>query len=100
MLAVANTGPAVSPAEIGRLLVPFQRGGAQRNRARSPGADSDGLGLGLPIVRAIATAHGAALSVAARPGGGLTARLALPSVPEARLPAQPDERDVEPVLAG
>jgi signal transduction histidine kinase len=31
-----------------------------------------GHGLGLAIVRAIAVAHGAALTARARPGGGLT----------------------------
>jgi signal transduction histidine kinase len=80
MLTVANTGPVVQPGEVGRLLAPFQRGGAQRDRARSPGAGGDGLGLGLPIVQAIAIAHGAALTIAARPeGGGLTAELAFPA---------------------
>ncbi|MGC1570134.1 MAG: hypothetical protein WA794_29300, partial [Trebonia sp.] len=39
-----------------------------------------GLGLGLPIVQAIATAHGAVLTITARPeGGGLTAELAFPA---------------------
>jgi signal transduction histidine kinase len=82
VLTVANTGPVVPPAEVGRLLAPFQRGGAQPDRARSPGAGAggDGLGLGLAIVRAIATAHGAALTISPRPeGGGLAAELAFPA---------------------
>jgi signal transduction histidine kinase len=80
VLTVANTGPAVPPAEVGRLLTPFQRGGPQPDRARSPGAGGDGLGLGLAIVRAIATAHGAALTISPRPeGGGLAAELAFPA---------------------
>jgi signal transduction histidine kinase len=85
VLTVANTGPDVPPADVGRLLVPFERGGtASSSRARPP-ATGDGLGLGLPIVQAIATAHGAALTIAARPeGGGLTAELAFPAADPAR----------------
>ncbi|MGH3213940.1 MAG: hypothetical protein ACRDL9_05090 [Trebonia sp.] len=68
-------------------VIPFERGGAApspRARARPPasGANGDGLGLGLglPIVQAIATAHGAVLTVTVRPGGGgLAAELAFPA---------------------
>ena len=65
-LTVTNTGPVVPPGELARLFEPFQRLG--RQRLRHP----DGHGLGLAIVRAIATAHGAALTAEANPGGGLT----------------------------
>jgi signal transduction histidine kinase len=64
-LRVTNTGPVVPPEEIDRLLQPFQRLAADRTSHR------DGLGLGLSIVAAIATAHGAALTARARPEGGL-----------------------------
>jgi signal transduction histidine kinase len=72
VLSVANTGPVIAPAEVAALLLPFRRGGAQR--ACRP-VLSGGLGLGLSIVAAIATAHDATLSIAARPGGGLAAGL-------------------------
>ena len=59
VLTVGKTGPEIGPDEVGRLLLPFQRGGpagSSRTRSRSrPGGD-DGLGLGLSIVAAI---HGA-----------------------------------------
>jgi signal transduction histidine kinase len=64
VLHVANTGPAVPPSEIDRLLRPFQRLGADRT-------DRDGHGLGLSIVAAIAAAHHAELRVRPRPAGGL-----------------------------
>lgn len=71
-----------------RLLLPFQRGGAEdayRTRARS--GPNDGLGLGLSIVAAIATAHGADLTVTPRlTGGGLTVRLVFPAPPTAPVP--------------
>jgi signal transduction histidine kinase len=66
VLSVANTGTAIPPDQISRLLEPFQR--------LSGGRLSDDLehhGLGLSIVRAIAEAHAAELSVRAQPGGGL-----------------------------
>ena len=85
VLTVANTGPDVPPAEVGRLLVPFERGGTAPSPRARPPASGEGLGLGLPIVQAIAAAHGAALTVAARPdGGGLTAGLAFPAADPAR----------------
>jgi signal transduction histidine kinase len=65
-LTVTNTGPVVPPDEIERLFEPFQRLGAQRV------GHPYGHGLGLAIVRAIATAHGARVTADANPGGGLT----------------------------
>jgi signal transduction histidine kinase len=64
-LTVTNTGPVVPPEEVDRLLQPFQRLSADRTSQR------DGLGLGLSIVTAIASAHDAVLAVRARPDGGL-----------------------------
>ncbi|WP_300610591.1 HAMP domain-containing sensor histidine kinase [Trebonia sp.] len=90
-LSVANTGPRVPPEEADRLLLPFQRGGAVgpvRTRPRS-GPD-DGLGLGLSIVAAIATAHEAAFRITPRlEGGGLTARLVFPAAAAAPSTARP-----------
>jgi signal transduction histidine kinase len=81
VLSVANTGPVIAPAEVDALLLPFRRGGAERTRrVETPSGRPDGLGLGLSIVQAIATAHGATLRVAARPEGGLTAELSFPAV--------------------
>jgi signal transduction histidine kinase len=72
-LAVANSGPAVPPAELERLLRPFQRLGADRTGHRQ------GHGLGLSIVAAVAAAHRADLRVAARPDGGLQVVVAFPT---------------------
>jgi signal transduction histidine kinase len=73
VLAVTNTGPIVPPTEIDRLFQPFQRLGPSRTHRGS------GHGLGLSIVRAIATAHGA--TIAARPlaEGGVSIEVAFPS---------------------
>ncbi|MDI6099343.1 ATP-binding protein [Actinoplanes sp. NEAU-A12] len=71
-LVVRNTGPIVPPAEMDRLFEPFQ----QLHRART--GHGDGHGLGLAIVRAIATAHGAALVARARPAGGMDIEVTFP----------------------
>jgi len=66
-MSVSNTGAVIPPGELDRLFQPFQQLGRERIR----GSGADGHGLGLAIVQAIITAHGAALTAAARPGGGL-----------------------------
>jgi signal transduction histidine kinase len=89
-LTVANTGPEIPPDAVERLLLPFQRGSeasdAYRTRRRS--SSDDGLGLGLSIVAAIASAHDADLTVTPRlTGGGLSIRLVFPELPLSLVPA-------------
>jgi signal transduction histidine kinase len=67
VLSVTNTGPVIPAAEVDRLFQPFQRLGPR------PAGRDGGHGLGLSIVRAIATAHAATVTVTAQPvpAGGL-----------------------------
>jgi signal transduction histidine kinase len=79
VLSVTNSGQVIPPAEVDRLFQPFQRLGPR------PARRDGGHGLGLSIVRAIATAHGATTAARALPGGGLAVDVAfLPPVPGAR----------------
>ena len=71
-IRVGNTGPVIPPGELERLFQPFQRVGHERIR------HGDGHGLGLAIVQAIATAHGAAVTATARPDGGLDIEVSFP----------------------
>jgi signal transduction histidine kinase len=73
VLAVANTGPPIPPADIDRLFQPFQR--LTPNR----GSHAEGAGLGLSIVKAIADAHQATIAAAAQPHGGLKIEVSFPS---------------------
>ncbi|MGZ4171322.1 MAG: sensor histidine kinase [Solirubrobacteraceae bacterium] len=66
LLSVANTGSVVRQDETERMFEPFQRLGGGR-AARADGHH----GLGLSIVRAIATAHDATVVATAQPDGGL-----------------------------
>jgi signal transduction histidine kinase len=72
-LTVTNTGPLLAPTQIDRLLQPFQR----TNTDRVTG-EHDGLGLGLPIIQAIAAAHGAQLTLHPQDTGGLVATVTFP----------------------
>ena len=64
-LTVSNSGPAVPPGDVDRLLEPFQQASGERTHHKG------GHGLGMAIVAAVARAHGADLAVRARPEGGL-----------------------------
>lgn len=80
VIRVADDGPGVDPAIAEELFERFSR--ADRSRARQTG----GTGLGLSIARAIVTAHGGVMSVRSAPGD---------TVFEVRLPARPDDPDVD-----
>ncbi|MFF8291516.1 ATP-binding protein [Streptomyces sp. NPDC016309] len=71
VLTVANTGPVIAEADVPGLFEPFRRGEG-RDRM-GPGA-----GLGLSIVRSVATAHGGTVTAGCRDGGGLVVTVRLP----------------------
>jgi signal transduction histidine kinase len=73
VLTVANTGPVVPPGEIDRLFQPFERLDPPRTHHQN------GHGLGLSIVRAIATTHHATIAAHPQPEGGLTVTVAFPA---------------------
>ena len=72
VLTIANSGPTIPPAELDRLFQPFQRLDGSRT-------NSNGLGLGLSIVRAIADAHDATVTTDAPADGGLRVQVSFPS---------------------
>jgi signal transduction histidine kinase len=67
---VENTGPVIAADDVRRLAEPFERLGRD--------SDGPGAGLGLSIVRAVADAHGAELSLKPRAAGGLDAEVTFP----------------------
>jgi signal transduction histidine kinase len=72
VLSVTNTGPLIPPADVDRLFQPFQR--LDRRRANY----KDGHGLGLSIVKAIASAHNATITAYPMPDGGLGVTVIFP----------------------
>jgi signal transduction histidine kinase len=75
LVTVANTGPPVAPDDLELLFEPFQR--LDGGRAARPDGHH---GLGLSIVRAIATAHGATVSAEPQRDGGLSVVVRFPSM--------------------
>jgi two-component system osmolarity sensor histidine kinase EnvZ len=70
LIEVRDRGPGIPVTETERLKQPFTRLDPSRSGA-------GGSGLGLAIVERIARAHGGALELLPRDGGGLTARIRL-----------------------
>ena len=77
VIRIDDSGPGIPDGEIGRMVEPFTRGEASRNR------ETGGAGLGLTLARAIAEQHGGRLVLANRLDAkgavtGLTAEIRLP----------------------
>jgi signal transduction histidine kinase len=72
-IEVADDGPGIPEAELDKVMEPFVRLEASRNR------ETGGSGLGLTLARSAAQAHRGRLELENRPGGGLIARILLPA---------------------
>ncbi|MEO0361002.1 MAG: HAMP domain-containing sensor histidine kinase [Pseudomonadota bacterium] len=70
-IVVTDRGPGVSTDARERVFEPFHRGADRQN--------VKGYGLGLPLVRQIAEAHGGRVSLSDRSGGGTAAEVELPA---------------------
>jgi signal transduction histidine kinase len=75
VLAVADSGCGIEPADLERIFHRFARAGAHRTR------EAGGFGLGLPIVQAVAEAHQGSVRVRSTPGHGATFEMLLPLAP-------------------
>jgi two-component system, OmpR family, sensor kinase len=71
-IEVADSGPGLSDDDRDRVFERFYR--ADDSRSRSTG----GVGLGLSIVAAVATAHGGTVDARTGPDGGAVFRITLP----------------------
>ncbi|MGQ0567692.1 MAG: ATP-binding protein [Gemmobacter sp.] len=73
-IQVEDDGPGMSDTEKAEAFQRFFRG------PNAAATGIDGTGLGLPIVRAIAQAHGGTADIGDRPGGGLRVWIDLPTI--------------------
>ncbi len=70
VMVVSNPGLKIRSKDIPRLFERFERG-------ETP-AESDGHGLGLPIIRRVAEVHGGSVKASTRRGGGLSLEVRIP----------------------
>jgi len=80
VVSVEDAGPGLPPGDLEQLFQKFHRGAAE-------GAVS-GVGLGLPICRAIVTLHGGKIWAERRPMGGSAFRFTLPIEEAPAVPAE------------
>jgi signal transduction histidine kinase len=73
VVAIADRGPGLSSDDLERVFQPFYRADPSRN------PETGGVGLGLPIARTTARAHGGDVELASTPAG-LTAIVTLPII--------------------
>ncbi len=81
-VCVEDNGPGLPDDEKEKAFERFFRGSNAADRYE------DGAGLGLPVVRSIARAHGGNARLLDREGGGLSSIMDLPVAPALRLVAQ------------
>ena len=77
-IAVTDHGPGIPPEDHARIFDRFVRRGSELRR------ETQGIGLGLALVKHIAEAHGGRVRVASVPGEGATFTLELPKSPGER----------------
>lgn len=75
-VTVEDDGPGIAPADRARMLEPYERGDASRNRA------TGGSGLGLALADRIVLRHGGTLELGEAASGGLRVRVTLPVKPD------------------
>jgi signal transduction histidine kinase len=80
-LIVADSGPGIAAEHLAHLWDRYYRVDEVRSR------ESGGTGLGLPIVKFIAEAHGGRADVASEVGAGTRFTIELPLAPDAAEPA-------------
>lgn len=71
-ILIQDEGDGIDPAELQRLMTPFEQGENALTRK------AEGAGLGLPIADLTCTAMGGRLTLSSTPGQGLTAEVRLP----------------------
>jgi signal transduction histidine kinase len=70
---VSDRGIGIPPEELEGIFERFRRGGSAATM------NEEGLGLGLPVAKAIVEAHKGRIEMASRPGEGTTVTVALPA---------------------
>lgn len=72
-VSVADSGPGIEPAYLARCLAPLEV------RYDALASNSNRIGMGIPLARAIARAHGGTVEIRSAPRQGTTALLVIPA---------------------
>ncbi|MGD0609613.1 MAG: ATP-binding protein, partial [Streptosporangiaceae bacterium] len=75
IITVSDTGPGLSPENMERIFIPFERLGAEQTAV-------EGTGIGLPLARALTEAMGGRLTVSSVLGQGAVFTVSLPRAPD------------------
>lgn len=70
LIEIRDNGPGIDPADLARLMLPFERAMA---------LNRPGIGLGLAMTNKLVALHGGTLALDSAPGRGTVARLRLPA---------------------
>jgi PAS domain S-box-containing protein len=82
-LAIADTGIGIPPEAMDRVFEPFQQAEMDLNRQH------EGVGLGLPMARALVELHGGTIRLDSAVGRGTVARVHFPRDEDAQPPLSP-----------
>jgi signal transduction histidine kinase/ActR/RegA family two-component response regulator len=74
-IVVSDTGPGLSPQNIDRIFIPFERLGAEQTT-------TEGTGIGLPLARSLTEAMGGQLTASSTPGQGSAFTISLSRAPD------------------
>ncbi len=74
-IEVSDTGPGLSPENIERIFIPFERLGAEQTAV-------EGTGIGLPLAKALTEAMHGQLTASSAPGQGSAFTVSLPRAPD------------------
>ncbi|HEX6441051.1 MAG TPA: ATP-binding protein [Stellaceae bacterium] len=85
-VTVNDTGIGIAPADIGRVLEPFEQVDSSLARQHQ------GTGLGLPLVKAIMELHGGSVELHSEVGVGTRVRVTFPPERAVRQPLAPSRR--------
>lgn len=73
VLAITDTGVGMSETDVSRLMAPFERANNAHTR------NTEGAGLGLPLVASLVQLHGATMSIDSTVGKGTTVSISFPA---------------------
>lgn len=83
-LVIRDTGPGMSPQQLGKLFQPFERLGRETSSI-------EGSGLGLIITRSLIEAMGGSMEIRSQPGSGTRVNIVMPAAPKGDMPEAGDK---------